>query len=401
MLFSCFLFVILVIIGLGGSMAILGIATGKCNDEIVKILDGEVWKIDKYTMAFADSYELRAFNAASFAKFQSLYPYAKNGSVRLFLNGTDKEWFVFYKKHRHAFEKIILDHEFIEYYAEMGSKYFSRKDVDIIDHYPHRISVYMKQFCQALIDKDLKQTGQPNGGALYYGFMRDILYKYLNYSRQNKNAKTIDQLSAEYFSEQISIQIACLNTPPSNDTPVMDRGKELDPDYEMFYSMDTLETRYDKLKGFLGNPNFDRYYGDIFKDSYLFILGNKAEDYWQQEVYQKWYEYGTNGFDGTVICPAIFKNSGYVDRFDAASIVFFCVFDTNPEVERMISLALLNQSEVIIQLYDSTLYPKYIKKYPKATIVLQGVQDEDSLLDATDDFMISCYNRVKEKRYQK
>ena len=72
MLFSCFLFVILVIIGLGGSMAILGIATGKCNDEIVKILDGEVWKIDKYTMAFADSYELRAFNAASFAKFQSL-----------------------------------------------------------------------------------------------------------------------------------------------------------------------------------------------------------------------------------------------------------------------------------------------------------------------------------------
>lgn len=401
MLFSCFLFIILVIIGLGGSMAILGITTGKSNQEIVKILEGEVWTIDKYTMALVDSYELRSLNSSSFSKFQSLYPYAKNGSVRLFLNGKDKELFVFYKKHRQAFERILLDHEFIEYYAEIGSNFFSRKDIDIIEHYPHRISVYMKLFCQELMDKDLKQNGQSNGGALYYGFMRDILYKYLNYSRRNKSAKTIDQLCAEYFSEQRSIQGFGLDMPPSNNVPFIESVKEIDPDDEMFYSMDTVEPRYDKLKGFLGNPNFDRYYGDIFKDGYLFILGNKIEDYWQQEIYQKWYEYGERGFDGTVICPAIFKNSGYVDRFDVASIIFFCVFNTDPEVEKMISLALLNQSEVIIHLYDSTLYPKYAKKYPKATILLEGIQDEDSLLDATDEFMISCYNREKEKRYQK
>ncbi len=388
-------------------MAFLGISNGKSEREVIKVLSGDVWKIDSYTTNLEDSYEVRTKNFHAFQKFQKLYPTAGRGSVRLFLpsrrSGETKEWLVFYRKHKIAFSRILLNLEFMEDYVEEGSKYFTQSDMRVVDKYPASAHEYMNVFCRKLKEKDRIISGCEDGGPLYYGFMRDILYRYLKYSKKNPNVPSIEQLYTEYYREknnQLSLSSDCdRTTTPS--ISMVSYKREADPDYLLYDEMDRLETRYNKWLEFLGNPHFDRYYGNIFTDSYLFILGTSAQDLEQKEIYRKWWEYAERGFDGTVVCPAVFKNSGFIDKFEVASIVFFCIFESEPEVEKMISLALMNQAEVVIQLYDISLYPKYAKKYPQATILLAGVEDEDELLDSTDDFMISCYNRENEKRYKK
>lgn len=384
-------------------MAILCISNGKNEKEAVKIIEDEVWKIDAYTTTLEDSNEVRIVNPAAYQNFQNLFPYAGRGSVRLFLpkrGGEAKEWLVFYRKHEIAFPRILLDLEFMEHYVEEGSRFLTYSDICRIKDYPSQVEEYMKVFCKKLIEKDRITTGRNNGGPLYYGFMRDILYRYLKYSKANLNAPSIDQLYAEYYSETRTLHDFSSSYRETS-ASLIPSESETDPDYLIYDEMDRVEVRYNKLHEFLSNPHFDRYYRDVFKDGYFFILGNAAREIEQKEIYLKWYNYGENGFDGTVVCPAAFKNSGYVDRFEKASIVFFIIFEGELEVERMISLALANQSEVAIQLYDASLYPKYAKKYPQATIFLASMKEEDELLDATDDFMIDCYNREKQKGYKK
>ncbi len=383
-------------------MAVLSISNGKNEIESVKILSGEVWKIDKYTTEFEDSYEIRQLNQMKFEKFQLLYPNAGRGSVRLFLppkwRGESRIWTVFYKKHKVAFSKVLCDEDFMRYYARYGSRYLTFHEKNAIENYPKQLEYCMETFCHSLLMKDEKARDCKGGGPLYFGFMRDILYRYLIYSRKNSNAKTIDQLYAEYYREIESLT-------GNNEQIIVSAGLqgnvERDPDDVLYDVMDSVENRYSKLQGFLSNPNFERYYGSIFNDGYLFILGNSIQEYEQKEIYKKWYAYGEQGFDGIVVCPTVSKNSGYIDRFQMANIVFFCVFRSDLEVEKMISLAIINQAEVVIQLYDESLYPRYSKKYPQAIILLSNLMDEDTLLDETDDFMINCYNKARGKRYQK
>ncbi len=388
-------------------MAVLSISNGKNEKESVEIISGEVWKIDKYTTKCEDSYEVRRLNQSQFKKFQLLYPTAGRGSVRLFLpsrwNGESKEWIVFYAKHRIAFTKILCDEDFMDYYVRCGSRYLTGYELNVIENYPQHLHHCMELFCYSLLEKDEKENNCKEGGPLYFGFMRDILYQYFKYSKAH-NAKSIDQLYAEHYSQMHLLSSSVLQSRDQiKEENVRDSHaiEEQDPDYAIYDAMDRVENSYSRLQEFLSNPNFERYYGDIFNDSYLFILGNAVQEYEQKEIYKKWYSYGERGFDGTVVCPAIFKNSSYIDKFENATIVFFCVFGSDSELEKMLSLAIMNHSEVIIQLYDASLYPRYSKKYPQATILLAGVKDEDTLLDETDTFMIECYNRVRGKGYQK
>lgn len=387
-------------------MAILSISNGQYGSESVVLLEGEVWKIDKYTTTFEDSTEIRSLNSAAYSRFCKQYPHAGRGSVRLTLpkgRNEFKDWNVFYRKHRVAFSAVLKDRDFIEYYIDNEHGYFSNYDILSIERNPIRIGEITSQFCTRLLERDAIENRCKDGGPLYFGFMRSVLYQYLMYCRINKNAKTIDQIYAEYYKESQTIpdfvrEVRGENLPS---TLIPSRRRD-EPDLDLYDAMDREESRYNKLASFLGSPHFERCYDDVLKDGYLFLLGTSIQEYEHQEIYKKWYNYAENGFDGTIVCPMLFKNSGYFEKFNLANIVFFCVFESDAEVERLISLAIANHAEVIIHLYDSTLYPKYAKKYPQVTILLARLESEDALLDATDDFMISCYNhhKNKEKRYQ-
>lgn len=394
-------------------MAILTISNGKYGNEYVVVKEGEVWQIDKYTMEYEDSSAIRTENLDLFQKFQSSYPFAGRGSVRLFLvnSSLDKrtEWLVFYKKHKTVFPQILSDSSFMEHYFDGGSRYLSFRDISNAENFPDRLAYYMLSICDNLKRRDQKAVGSIDGGPLYYGFLRDILYRYIDYSNRHKDVKTIDQLYVEYY-KSIHDEPNFLFDKESDLFPSSTMLEEVsklsisdstvDPDEEIYSAMDNQEPRYSQLQAFLANPHFERHYGNIFEDSYLFILGNSIHDHEQQEAYEKWYQYAQDGFDGVIVCPNLSKETKYISHFEESSINFFCIFKIDAELERMIALSLANRSEVIICLYDASLYPRYAKSYPKAMIVLPNVVEPDKLLDQVDSFMIDCYNRVKEKRYQ-
>lgn len=392
-------------------MATLAISSGKYGSEYVTIKEEDVWKIDKYTMSLEDSNEVRDMNLPLFQQFQRLYPNAGRGSVRLFLpsvRANDRsEWLVFYKKHKLVLPQILSDIDFMEYYIDGGTKYLKTRDICSISELPDRLGYYMISFCENLKYRDNRNYGITDGGPLYYGFMRDILYRYNSYSNRHREVKSIDQLYAEYYKNiyaepNFLMGSRKLGSPSITETatPSLDSYKSDEPDSEIYYAMDNYVPRYSELQGFLSSPNFDRYYGNIFEDSYLFILGSTIENYDQKEIYKQWYEYGKNGFDGTVVCPALSKNVADISQFDKSSITFFCIFQESAEVEKNICRSLLNGTEVIIFLYDETLYIRYAKKYPQATILLPRTVDPDQLLDSADSFMIHCYSSARGKRYQ-
>lgn len=391
-------------------MAILTISNGKYGNEYIVIKKGEVWQIDKYTMEFEDSAAIRMENQSLFQNFQSRYPHANRGSIRLFLTRDTEErteWLVFYKKHKTVFPKILDDSNFMDYYFDGGSKYLTSRDISSVDDFPDRLGYYMISICDALKRKD-QESGYAEGGPLYYGFMRDILYRYIDYSSKHKKVKTIDQLYSEYYkniSEEpnfFSDEHSSFPTPSVayEDALREIRGDDIDPDIAIYDAMDNLVSICTPLQEFLSNPHFERHYGNLLEDSYLFILGNSIKNHEQQEIYEKWYQYGKDGFDGTIVCPQLSINAGCINEFEKSNITFFCIFEEDTEIEKMISLALLNKSEVILYLYDASLYPRYTKKYPQTMIVLPRTVDSDKLTEQVDSFMISCYNRMKEKRYQ-
>ncbi len=367
-------------------MAILTILSDSSSNEGIKIIEDDVWKIDRYTTALRDSFEVRRKNDRLFQEFQRKYPQSGSGSISLLVPKRNeyKKWNVLYEKHLIAFRKILEDDDFLEYYDSLvQSGHFFQSSV----------AVYQM----------LKSIKPHQENRLYFEIMRDMIWNYLQYTKENPNAKSIDQLYEEAFKEGSIYPKFMLPKAPTfqERRNLSTKYHEVDPDIEIYDQQDRVDGRYSLLDGFLGNPHFERHYPNTFIDGYFFLLGTVMENPLQKEIYQNWYTYAENGFDGTVVCPLLSKNSNFLNKLDKASIAMFCIFEEDPEVEKLIALTLVNQAEVIIELYDITLYPKYSKKYPKAVIVLSGIQDEDTVLDTTDTFMIDCYNHANSKRYQK
>lgn len=367
-------------------MAILTISNNHSSSEAVKVKEGDVWEIDRYTTKFRDSSDLRQQNQRLYQEFQSKYPNGGRGSISLFVtkNGEYKEWYVFYEKHLVAFKSIIHDQDFLDYYMNFGrSRNYFRN---------------IKDFYKSLEGLDDRRESK-----LYFETMRDMVYVYLQYCKENKDVKSIDQLYEEYYRREklMSRTSSPLQREPIEHRIFLPSNKEIDPDILIYDEMDRVESRYSILDSFLSNPHFERTYQDVLTDGYFFILGNSIVGEEQKEIYEKWYQYASDCFDGTVVCSALSKNTSSLNKLEQANIVMFCIFESDLDIEKSISMALINRSEVIIELYDSSLYLKYSKKYRQATIVLCGMQDEDTILDTTDYFIIDCYNHAKEKGYQK
>ncbi len=371
---------------LGDYMAFLTISSDSSGIEGVKLMEGEVWQIDRYTISFRDSFEIRRKNERLFQAFQKRYPQSGDGNVSLLVPNRKeyKKWTVLYEKHFIAFKKILNDENFLDYYDSLEqSKHFVQSSR----------SVY--QF--------LKETQPRDGNKLYFEVMRDMIWNYMQYVKTHPKAKSIDQLNQEAFREENSRPSFLVSpTRVQQERRILStKHHEVDPDIEIYDQMDRVEGRYNILDGFLGNPHFDRHYQNVFTDGYFFLLGTTIESLLQKEIYQQWYQYAENGFEGTVVCPALYKNSSSLTELEKASIAMFCIFEEELEVEKLIALTLANQAEVIIELYDFQLYPRYSKKFPKAIIVIPGIQDENTVLDLTDAFMIDCYNHANNKRYEK
>lgn len=393
---------------LGDSMAFLCIASGRSSTDVVKLKEGEVWEIDQYTMRLEDSSVVRDKNAKLLAQFQKMYPHSGTGAVRLFkpshkVEGSWSEWIVLYKKHYIAFQKILTNQMFMQYYARTSQRYFSPYDRKQISYYPRYLKTHMGRYCKELKRRDKEKTGK-NGGPLYYGFIRETIYQYMQYCNSiSPLSPSIDTLYEKHLQQEKEKHRVIT---PSNPTPVFvtptDNEYEIDPDILKWDEIDRTEPRFSMLTSFLCNPEFDRQYGGIFKDSYLFLLGNPPQDMIEKEEYQRWYQYCEEGFDGTVVCPTLSKNTGWVREFEKASIVFFYVREASQTLEKTIALALANRSEVVILLYNPELYANYQKKYKEASIfLLNSFLSNDEVIDGVDEFMIAAYNRERDKKYTK
>ncbi len=374
-------------------MAYIGVFTEGLMSPSVKFLESDVWQIDKYTTQFQNSTAIRNANEEKYYEFQKKYPSAGRGYVRLFhmsSRGEIQEWMVLYEKHKLAFPYILQNPDFMKYFVCVNKTYFSpfvqglllQKRKDGINQ--------VRKYCRELKAADKKQMGVSDGGVKYYTFMRDIVYQYVAYTRKRSYAKSIDQLVQQHYEDCHSES----KVQESSIKELFSYFPERDPDQILFDIRDNAIPEENLLKEFLGNPNFDRYY-DYFSDSdLLFLLGDAIEDFTSQERYEKWYRVCKDGFDGTICCPPLNKNSSLVSHFRDAQIVVFCISQKDRVVESEISVALNNKAEVALITYDPNLWQLYAKKYPGATLIMGK---ETNFQRQFEEFMIHVYQERKSK----
>lgn len=366
----------------GDDMAILCLVSNNSNKERIELFRGPLWLVDQYTTQFEDSNQL-VKESVSYEDISRLKrPYSSSIEIKIF-DGTE-ELDVFYKMHSAVFSKVIKDLDFMNYYfqnSQSNAFLFSKEEVE---YYLLQVSSYAENFF-----KDMNQKTNEEEMSQYFDFMRDVLTSYEKYSHENKDVQTMQCIYEEICWHQIHDDFDF-----SSEEADMSFENDREPDYYL-----EEEPKYHLLEEFLGNPNFERYYGGAFSDAILLILGNSSLEYPCQEIYQEWYEYAESGFPGTIKCPKIKNNLPWEKQFNEAAIAYFLVFKKDFKLEKLISLALLNGTNVVIQVYDVSLYERYMKKYPKATIL--PFENQDQMVDGMDRFMISCYNRAKEKWYKK
>ncbi len=391
-------------------VAYVGISSGNSSVDIIKLKEGDVWEVDKYTMQFEDSQDLRKHNKKAMEEFKRKYPQSGIGAVRLFKSArkdskTLKEWVVFYKKHLMAFPKIIQNPTFMAEVVRYSSSYFAPFDKRILLHEPKKVKRHMGSYCMRLKKNDKSLGIQKGYGPKYLTFVREMIYQYGEFLKRHPEQETIDQIYENMQSTKKSYRL--MHSQPEVVTfepdtkSVIEHPIEIDPDYEIFDERTSVELEEDRLREFVMHPHFSRHYEELLDQYHLFLIGNRMEDVEDENFYREMLQLLEDTFYGNICCPNLFYHSADMANFNQANIVICYVHTPDRELEKQIMTALTNKANVAIFLKNLKLQNLYEKKFPEAKIIPVGEEYAATSLDQFSDFMISIYNQEKGKKYYK
>ncbi len=392
----------------GDTMAFLMISSGNSYIDAVLLKEGEVWQIDKYTLGLEDSNEVRKKNAQKMKQFEAEHPFSGRGAVRLFqsIEGEEvKEWMVLYHKHAVVFPTLIKNPQFMAFMVKRSREFFAPYDYSVLTYRPKEVARHMGHYCHNLKIADEKETGEKKGRR-YYKFLREVIFQYTQYCKYYSDS-SIDDIYASLKAKQdakkkgpqkvaktLPKKVTYIPTPETRIVPTFEPIEWLDPDQSLYDEMDREEIEPSPLTLFLGAPDFERYYGDIFSQDFLFLFGNSKEE---RSEYEKWYAILEEAFPGHICIPQIGKGAKYAQNFDMAKIVIFLVEESEKAVEKAMVEALMNQAKVVIIAKRDSLVAYYQKKFPKAVVL----KEDEEFTSKFADFMIDAYNEERGKKYPK
>lgn len=392
---------------IGDSMEYLCFVNGRNQDEIVTIIEGEIFTIDRATTNYINSDTIRKKYKKKFAEFQRKYPHAGNGAVRIFGDSVYSEngQRVLYQKHKIAFKHIITDKPFLRYIAQKDLN-GQKKDRIIYDTYIlNGIAYYdleitrINQFLSMLKKDDRKETGLTGGGRRYYLFMRILLNRYEEY-RKKYNKPSIDDIWANHLKklednslalQRVQDEIMLLEPPTPADTVIVDT-QEIDEDY---YRLGEEPVFEDPIYEFFTGDYFERYYGDTFKDESLMVITDlsRTSELSKQNAVMEASEICYNG-SITGVELTRFNQSAHEALGGANTVIIYSEVDSR-NLRAIIITALENKSNIVFISDDAELLNNYTKKFKNIVPILDTDDDHKHMKKELVAYFISHYQEKK------
>lgn len=400
-------------------MAFLCISNGRSSTEIVKLIEGELYEIDKETIKFFDSDHIREKYKSKLKTFNDEYPNATSASIRIFDDENESEngLNVLYKKHLIAFKEIIKNEEFMKYLCRV--EYAKEKDMEktgkyqkiYIDEY-QRKGILFKGFSSSVKDllrnikaHDKRKDGAKNGGKRYFDFIRYVLTKYDFYiNKHNPKLPTINEIYKNHISilENAKLQ---KNEEEREISEIIEYELETSSAERIITETDFIDVNgYQEMMYpeespylFFESPNFDRYYYRFFENSHISILGDSRE----KEDYEKWYSISERCFTGDICCLALAKNYNLYTEFDNSILNIFCCMEKNKDLERIIAKSVINKALTIVISSDIELLELYSQKYQDIRTIHYKEDDKEVSERELVEIFIRLYNDEYRKVYSK
>lgn len=398
-------------------MQYLCFVNGRNQEEIVKIIEGESYEIDRLTCNCVDSEQIRKKYKKQFAEFQSRYPQAKNGAVRIYGDNVYNEngQRVLYKKHKVAFNHIIKDTHFLRWFSRKELQK-EKKDRIIFDTYILRgISefnleiVRINQFLSSIKRDDKKDSGLTGGGKRYYRFMRALLNAYEEY-RQIYKKSSIDKIWKEHLArlEKTKLEKEPLGENiilPEEPQETLEAVEEfsgielpsidLDEDSYRIYDEEPLVFE-EPLYEFFTGDHFERYYSDVFADESLMLVGDFPLTRDAKKI-EPWSDVATTCYNGTTFVGCLEQfDMQDVQTFNASSIIIIYGEEDTRYLRTAIVNAIQNKAEVVLISDNPSLLELYAKKFKNIVPIFDNEQDKHlSAKRQLVDFFISQYNAAK------
>lgn len=347
-------------------MVYLSIVNGRNQNELVKLYEGEIYEIDRLTINFISSDDIRKRYKAKLAEFKKKYPHAADGAVRIYGDGVYSEngQRVLYKKHKVAFNHIIKDKHFLRWTSERDlSGRYGRviKDVYILRGITqfHREITRINQYIKELKRKDKEDTGLTGGSTRYYLFMRALLNRYEEY-RKIYHKPSIDEIWKEHLRKLDSSKTKLVKKTIKPNSIIKEDVSLEEYDHEEF----DIKLEYEEpLYEFFTGDYFEQYYGNIFVDDELVILTDTSKIENNQRV--------ASIINATEICYNGIITIGNMkrinaeinDSFNQAQIIIFYVENDSQHLELLLAIAKVNHAKILLVTNDLELLQKYQKRY--------------------------------------
>lgn len=311
-------------------MAFLCVSLDKSTVNIVRLMNGELIDIDKYTSKYNNDKEILREYPEKIGEFNNRFNIDEDNittvALRIFLSN-DKERFIMYKKHLVAFRSLIINCEFLRYALANEKNLLDKTTRDIItneDSSDNDIRICIKKAISEL-DEDA-----------YYDLIRRFCYQYSNYLEDiDEELPTIDNIYNKYLD-------------------LVEEGK-LDRTLELVPAK-KKEVKNNPFAVF-AHPKFAKTYGKALnKKRAIFILGGLVTDNTEDE-YTELYDNCKSCFVNPIYYPF---NSNVADPFNSEALN---VFDSS-------LLVIVNGNE-----YNDTLAYKIKRAYEKGITTLILVKD--------------------------
>lgn len=400
-------------------MAFLCISNGRSSTEIIKLVEGEQYEIDKETLKFFDSDHIREKYKKKLNEFNNRYPWATSASIRIFDENQELEngLIVLYKKHLIAFKEIVRNQEFMKYLCkvefakEKSIEEKGKRQTIYIDEY-ERKGILFRSFdssVDALLRNiralDKKRDGVSSGGKRYYDFMRYVLLKYDYYiEHHNKNLPTVNKIYKDYLSvlENAKLQ---KETEAKEIAEIMSYEVESSNPQKIITETDFVDqVGYEEMMNpemtpysFFENPHFDKNYYSLLANAHMSILGDSKE----KEDYKDWYYISDRCFTGNICCPALAQGYNLYNDFDNSHLnIFYCI-EKNKEIERNIARSIINKAPTVVISHDIELLELYRKKYQDIKTIHYMENEKEVSERELIEMFIKLYNDEYKKVYSK
>lgn len=373
-------------------MEYLCFVNGRNQNELVKIIEGELYEIDRLTTSCIDSDAIRKKYKKQFSEFQTAYPDAKRGAVRIFGDNVygDNGKRVLYKKHKVAFNEIIKDKQFLRWSSreDLNGKRGNRLIYDTyilkgITEY-HLELTRINQFLATIKRDDRNDIGLTGGGKRYYRFVRGLLSRYEEYYKEF-NKPSIDDIWKEYLSglEKIKLEKESLGEQIIISPEIDEEELFIERNYEV-----SQEPQYDPdlypeepvfeepIYEFFTGDYFERLYGETFAEDDLMMVGDLSlsKDLNKLKPFQ---EVVDNCYNGKITNANLSSFSrADLETFTNAKIVIVYGEEDNRRLQVILANAIQNQASVVFISDDTSLIAKYAKKFKQIIPILDQEDDK-------------------------